>query len=66
MIEDFKAVHGAADNWTDDSARSAARTIYTALKSNDSWTFDTREYTGSVWQDEQITNEGFGFSDEVH
>lgn len=65
MISDYKAVHGAGDTWTDDSARSSGKTIYTALKSNEPWTFDTREFNGSVWQDAQVTNEGFGFSDEV-
>ena len=65
MIDDYKAVNGKGDNWKLSSAQGVAKSIYTALASDEPVTFETMMWDGSTWVDTTVTNDAFEFSDEV-
>lgn len=67
MIDEYKGVNGKGDHWTISSAQGAAKSIYTALSATDSITFKSRMWDAGAeqWVDTEVTNDGFGFSDEV-
>ena len=72
QITDYTAQNGAGDHWQLSSAQGVAKSIYTALSSKSDFTFDSAEWEGidsdgliGKWNTTTVTNQGFGFSDEV-